>query len=235
MKTDVSLLAQPKPMPFSRKMIIEFLYLVWMGALPLISSSVLGYYAISNPDFFQSLQGIDLLSFWCVAIFIMGLAFSPTTFFALFTGYIWGLHGIIPLIITYSIASLLGFFVAKLLKGDAILSFIKSKFKTASFLDHVQSNSFSWVFLARLSPVFPFAITNAIMAFLGVSAQKFFIAGTLGMLPRTLLAVWTGMQAKSIEYLWNNPTIAHWQDFVSLALLVFSGAGMFYLAKKHAH
>jgi hypothetical protein len=42
------------------------------------------------------------------------------------------------------------------------------------------------------------------------------------------------MQAKSIENLWNNPTIAHWQDFVSLALLVFSGAGMFYLAKKHA-
>jgi uncharacterized membrane protein YdjX (TVP38/TMEM64 family) len=235
MKTDVSLLAQPKPMPFSRKMIIEFLYLVWMGALPLISSSVLGYYAISNPDFFQSLQGIDLLVFWCVAIFIMGLAFSPTTFFALFTGYIWGLHGIIPLIIAYSIASLLGFFVAKLLKGQAILSFIKSKFKTASFLDHVQSNSFSWVFLARLSPVFPFAITNAIMAFLGVSAQKFFIAGTLGMLPRTLLAVWTGMQVKSIENLWNNPTIAHWQDFVSLALLVLSGAGMFYLAKKHAH
>jgi hypothetical protein len=55
------------------------------------------------------------------------------------------------------------------------------------------------------------------------------------MLPRTLLAVWTGMQVKSIENLWNNPTIAHWQDFVSLALLVLSGAGMFYLAKKHAH
>jgi uncharacterized membrane protein YdjX (TVP38/TMEM64 family) len=235
MKTDVSLLAQPKPMPFSRKMIIEFLYLVWMGALPLVSSSVLGYYAISNPNFFQSLQGVELFVFWCLAIFIMGLAFSPTTFFALFTGYIWGLSGIIPLIVAYSIASLLGFFVAKLLKGQAILSFIKSKFKAASFLDHVQSNSFSWVFLARLSPVFPFAITNAIMAFLGVSAQKFFIAGTLGMLPRTLLAVWTGMQAKSIEYLWNNPQSAHWQDFVSLALLVLSGAGMFYLAKKHAH
>jgi hypothetical protein len=43
------------------------------------------------------------------------------------------------------------------------------------------------------------------------------------------------MQAKSIENLWNNPQSAHWQDFLSLALLVFSGAGMFYLAKKHAH
>jgi uncharacterized membrane protein YdjX (TVP38/TMEM64 family) len=235
MKTDVSLLAQPKPMPLIRKISIEFLYLVWMGALPLISSSVIGYYAISNPDFFQSLQGLELFVFWFIAIFIMGLAFSPTTFFALFTGYIWGLDGIIPLIIAYSMASLLGFFVAKLLKGEAILTFIKSKFKTVSFLDHVQSNSFSWVFLARLSPVFPFAITNAIMAFLGVSTMKFFIAGTIGMLPRTLLAVWTGMQAKSIENLWNNPQSAHWQDFVSLALLVLSAVGMFYLAKKHAH
>jgi len=235
MKTDVSLLAQSMPMFFSRKILIEFLYLVWMGALPLISSSVLGYYAISNPDFFQSLYGFKLVVFWILAVFIMGLAFSPTTFFALFTGYIWGLSGIIPLIIAYSIASLLGFFVAKLLKGEAILSLIKSKFKVVSFLDHVQSNSFSWVFLARLSPVFPFAITNAIMAFVGVPVKKFFMAGTLGMLPRTLLAVWTGMQAKSIEYLWNNPQSAHWQDFVSLALLVFSGAGMIYLGKKHAH
>jgi len=234
MKTDVSLLAQPNPMAFSRKIIFEFFYLIWMGALPLISSSILGYYAISNPGFFQSLQGLELFVFWFVAIFIMGLAFSPTTFFALFTGYIWGLSGIIPLIIAYSIASLLGFFVAKLLKGEAILSFIKSKFKVVSFLDHVQSNSFSWVFLARLSPVFPFAITNAIMAFVGVPVKKFFIAGTIGMLPRTLLAVWTGMQAKSIEHVWNNPQSAHWQDFVSFALLIFSGAGMIYLAKKHA-
>lgn len=235
MKTDVSLLDQPKSMPFSRKIRIEFLYLVWMGALPLISSSILGYYAISNPDFFQALQGLELLVFWVVAVFIMGLAFSPTTFFALFTGYIWGLNGIMPLIIAYSMASLLGFFVAKLFKGEAILAFIKSKFKIGSFLDNVHSNSFSWVLLARLSPVFPFAITNALMAFMGVNTRKFFFAGTLGMLPRTLLAVWSGMQAKSIEYLWNNPQSAHWQDFVSIGLLIFSGAGMLYLVKKHAH
>jgi len=235
MKTDVSLLAHINAMPINRKIFFEFLYLIWMGALPLISSSILGYYAISNPSFFQSLEGLELFVFWAVAVFIMGLAFSPTTFFALFTGYIWGLNGVLPLVIAYSLASLLGFFIAKQLKGDSMLAFLKSKFKIASFLDQVQSHSFSWVFLARLSPLFPFAITNAMMAFVGVNAKKFFFAGTLGMLPRTLLAVWTGMQAKSIEYLWNNPQSAHWQDFVSIALLVFSGAGMIYLGKKHAH
>ena len=235
MKTDVSLLAHINSMPINRKIYFEFFYLIWMGALPLISSSILGYYAISNPAFFHSLHGLELLVFWIFAVLIMGLAFSPTTFFALFTGYIWGLNGVIPLIIAYSLASLLGFFLAKLLKGDSMLTFLKSKFKIASLLDNVQSHSFSWVFLARLSPVFPFAITNALMAFMGVNSKKFFIAGTLGMLPRTLLAVWTGMQAKSIEYLWNNPQSAQWQDFVSISLLILSGAGMIYLGKKHAH
>lgn len=235
MKTDVSLLAQCKSMTINRKMFFEFLFLFWMGALPLISSSILGFYAISNPIFFQSLNTIELFIFWFLAIFIMGLAFSPTTFLALFTGYIWGLNGVLPLIVSYSCASVLGYIIAKLFKGDSILALIKSKFKIASFLDNVQSNSFSWVFLARISPIFPFAITNAIMAFVGVDVKKFIISGTLGMLPRTLLAVWTGMQAKSIEFLWNNPENVHWQDFISLALLLLSGAGMIYLGKKHAH
>jgi len=234
MKTDVSLLAQPKPMPFSRKMIIEFLYLVWMGALPLLSSSILGYYAISNPDFFQNLSFGDQVIFWIVAVFIMGLALSPTTFFALFTGYVFGFQGILPLIIAYSLASLLGYFLAKKLKGEAIIALLRAKFPLDQFLENVKANSFSWVFLTRLSPVFPFAVTNALMAFLGVHVKQFFLAGTLGMLPRTLLALWTGMQAKTIQGLYQNPASAQWQDFASLFLLIFSGLGMFWLGKNKA-
>jgi len=91
------------------------------------------------------------------------------------------------------------------------------------FLENVRANSFSWVFVTRLSPVFPFAITNALMAFLGVRVKQFFVAGTLGMLPRTLLALWTGTQAKTIQSLYQNPGSAQWQDFASLFCLLFLG------------
>jgi hypothetical protein len=54
------------------------------------------------------------------------------------------------------------------------------------------------------------------------------------MLPRTLLALWTGTQAKTIQSLYQNPGSAQWQDFASLFLLVVSGFGMIWLGKKKA-
>ena len=219
-------------MKLSRTLFMESLYLIWVGLLPLLSSSILGYFALANPSFFQNLSLGDQVIFWVAAVFIMGLALSPTTFFALFTGYVFGFQGIVPLIIAYSFASLLGYYLAKKLKGEAIIALLRAKFPLDHFLENVRANSFSWVFVTRLSPIFPFAITNALMAFFGVQVKQFFVAGTLGMLPRTLLALWTGMQAKTIQSLYQNPSNAHWQDFASFFLLVVSGLGMFWLGKK---
>ncbi len=216
----------------NRRILLETLYLIWMGALPVISSLLLGYFALANPSFFTNFSTLEFLFFWIAAVFIMGLAFCPTTFFALFTGYVWGWSGLFPLIIAYAIASLLGYGLARKMKGDALIELIRTKFKAGEFLSNVQSQSFAWVFLARLSPIFPFAITNALMAFLGVPLRQFFIGGTLGMLPRTLIALWTGSQAASWANLINHPEAMRWQDVVSILMLVFSVIGMFFLAKR---
>ena len=216
----------------NRRILLETLYLIWMGALPVLSSLMLGYFALANPSFFTNFSTLEFLFFWIAAVFIMGLAFCPTTFFALFTGYVWGWSGLFPLIIAYAIASLLGYGLARKMKGDALIELIRTKFKAGEFLSNVQSQSFAWVFLARLSPIFPFAITNALMAFLGVPLPQFFIGGTLGMLPRTLIALWTGSQAASWANLMNHPEAMRWQDFVSILMLVFSVIGMFFPAKR---
>ncbi len=218
----------------NRRILLETLYLIWMGALPVISSILLGYFALSNPDFFTSFTLLESVIFWIIAVFIMGLALCPTTFFAMFTGYVWSWSGLLPLIIAYAIASLLGYGMARKMKGDALVDLIRVKFKAADFLNNVQAQSFAWVFLARLSPIFPFAITNAVMAFLGVPLRQFFIGGTLGMLPRTLIALWTGTQAASWANLLNHPEMLRWQDLASLGMLIISVVGMFFLAKRKA-
>jgi len=161
-----------------------------------------------------------------------GLSLLPYHLFALFTGYVWGWSGLFPLIIAYAIASLLGYSLARKMKGDALIEFIRTKFKASDFLSNVQAQSFAWVFLARLSPIFPFAITNALMAFLGVPLRQFFVGGTLGMLPRTLIALWTGSQAASWANLMNHPEAMRWQDLVSIGMLALSVIGMFFLAKR---
>ena len=221
-------------MPTNRRILLETLYLIWMGALPVLFSLFLGYFALANPDFFIGFSTFELIFFWISAIFIMGLALCPTTFFALFTGYVWGWSGLMPLVIAYAIASLLGYFMARQIKGEALIELIRVKFKAGKFLANVQSQSFAWVFLARLSPVFPFAITNALMAFLGVPLRQFFVGGTLGMLPRTLIALWTGTQAASWTNLIKNPEMLRWQDVASLGMLIISVVGMFVLAKRKA-
>ncbi|MFD3274610.1 TVP38/TMEM64 family protein [Aquirufa echingensis] len=221
-------------MPKNRRIILETLYLLWMGALPVLSSVLLGYFALSNPTFFTEFSPTEYVLFWVSAVFIMGLALCPTTFFAMFTGFVWGWTGLWPLIIAYAIASLLGYFLARKMKGDALIELIRVKFKAGDFLANVQAQSFAWVFLARLSPIFPFAITNALMAFLGVPLRQFFVGGTLGMLPRTLIALWTGTQAASWANLLNHPEMLRWQDVASLGMLFISVIGMFVLVKRKA-
>lgn len=221
-------------MPINRRIFLETLYLIWMGALPVLSSLLLGYFALANPSFFTSFSLMEFVLFWISAVFIMGLALCPTTFLAMFTGYVWGWSGLFPLIIAYAIASLLGYALARKMKGDALIDLIRVKFNAADFLSNVQAQSIAWVFLARLSPVFPFAITNALMAFLGVPLRQFFVGGTLGMLPRTLIALWTGMQAASWANLLNHPEMVRWQDIASVAMLLISIVGMFFLAKRKA-
>ncbi len=218
----------------NRRILFESLYLIWMGALPILSSLLLGYFALSNPTFFTEFSPTEYVLFWVGAVFIMGLALCPTTFFAMFTGYVWGWGGLLPLIVSYAIASLLGYVLARKMKGDALIELIRIKFKAADFLDNVQAQSFAWVFLARLSPIFPFAITNALMAFLGVPLRQFFVGGTLGMLPRTLIALWTGTQAASWANLLDHPEMLRWQDVASLGMLFISVIGMFVLAKRKA-
>lgn len=218
-------------MPF-KKIIFEFLFLVWMAIVPFIASIGLGYFATTHIHFFRDFSIWDQLLFWALSTFLMGFAFCPTTFFALFVGYLWGFHGLFPFVISYSIASIIGFGLGKLIHGDTIVAFLVQKFNMQKFLTTVQKDSFSWVFLTRLSPVFPFAITNAMMAFIGVNFRNFWIAGTLGMLPRTMLALWTGHEAKNFQTLMNDPQGLRWQDFISIGLLIVSAVGMIWKTSR---
>jgi hypothetical protein len=62
----------------------------------------------------------------------MGLALSPHDLFRLIYGICIWFSGNYTLIIAYSLASLLGYYVAKKLKGDAIIALLREKFP----LDH---------------------------------------------------------------------------------------------------
>jgi uncharacterized membrane protein YdjX (TVP38/TMEM64 family) len=146
----------------------------------------------------------------------------------------WGIKAILPLFFSYVMASLLGYGLAKAINGQQLLTYLRSKAKISGVLDNVQQNSIYWVFLVRLSPIFPFAITNTLLAYLKVDFKSFLIGGSLGMLPRSLFALWVGSQAATWQMLYNNPDKIGIGNIFSLALLVLSGFGMFYLIRKNS-
>lgn len=210
----------------------EILYLIWMAVIPLTSSIIVGYIGFHEALQIQNWPISSLIIFWISSIFILGLGFFPTSFFALFCGYIWGFKSILPIFVTYIFASLLGYFVAKIIKGEKILTFLESQNKVNKVLKNVNRNSIHWVFLIRLSPVFPFAITTALLAYLKVNLKSFIVGGALGMLPRSLFAIWAGSQAATWQKLLENPDSISLQNIFTLALFLLSGFGMFYLIRK---
>jgi hypothetical protein len=52
------------------------------------------------------------------------------------------------------------------------------------------------------------------------------------MLPRTFLAVFTGISASSWALLFERPELLRWQDVVSLLLLIISAVGMYILGRR---
>ena len=146
--------------------------------------------------------GIGIFSFVCIYILIV-LLILPASWLSLLSGFLYGSYiGSIIVFISASIGASVAFFISK--------SFFSKKLKK-SFSRYpmlivmeqvVKKGGLKLIFLARLSPIFPFSILNY---FYGLNNVKFrdFALGLLGIIPGTFLYCSIGSLAKSIQELKN--------------------------------
>ncbi len=179
--------------------------------MPLIMSGLASYWVIMHAESLKKLGLIEQFIVWGILAVAMGLSLIPTTFVALIAGYIWGWSAIIPLVISYSIASWLGNRLSKWVDNDQILLQINQSIKARKLIASLHDNQFKIVALARLSPIFPFGISNVIFTYLGVPIRTLLTAGILGMLPRTLFMVWIASKAESIKAVLEN----NWKSYLT--------------------
>ena len=97
----------------------------------------------------------------------------------------------------------------------------------------VESNPFWFVILCRISPILPFGLMNLLLPAFGVKVKEFIIAGTLGMLPRTILFVWLGSAAQNLIEAFNtdNGDIG-FKFYMTSTLVIISSFGLLYLFKR---
>ena len=201
--------------------------------MPLSFSSALSAVAISNLDKIDNFIWFNWAIVYVVTVFTMALALTPTTVIAILSGYFLGFAAIIPVVISYSLASIGGFLLSKPLGGN-FQSIIRSSYPRVDAFIHRMSDKspISFVIFSRVSPILPFAVMNLVLPFIGVKFKPYFWGGILGMLPRTILAITAGKLAKDIFTVVENPSSGLIMQIGFGVLFIISFAGFLFLFKK---
>ena len=156
---------------------------------------------IYNLSFFFN-TGIGILSFVCIYILIV-LLILPASWLSLLSGFLYGSYlGSIIVLISASIGASVAFFLSKTFFAKKLKNLF-SRYPKLSIMEKVvEKGGLKLIFLARLSPIFPFSILNY---FYGLNNIKFrdFSLGLLGIIPGTFLYCSIGSLAKSLQELKN--------------------------------
>lgn len=78
----------------------------------------------------------------------------------------------------------------------------------------------------------PFALTNLVFSLSGARLKNILWGGFLGMIPRTILAVWSSMQVRNIRKLLENPNEGNTNQIILIVLFVVSIIGLYAVIQK---
>ena len=218
------------PKRFSLPVVVSIL----MTVVPLVSTSIMTAWAINNEKVLRTLP----VEWWLGITFILtitsSLALTPPTFLALVYGYFLGWSSL-PMLFGMNVGAIATiYFLAHFLQPVAVRDYLVQIYPKVGFLlNRFYKNELKLIFFAKLSPVLPFAITNLFFAMAGARFKQVIAGGTLGMIPRTILAVWAGKEAQDIRYLLEHPNEGLATKIVLLLLIAIStvGVGYFFRTK----
>jgi uncharacterized membrane protein YdjX (TVP38/TMEM64 family) len=142
-------------------------------------------------------QWVNGLGAWGPAVFIAGyavavVAFVPASLLTIAAGAIFGIGAGVAYVFAAAIlGSSLAFLISRYLARAAIEHRLAGNPKFAAIDRAVGQQGRRIVFLLRLSPAFPFNLLNYA---LGLTSVRFadYLAASVGMLPGTLLYVYSG-------------------------------------------
>jgi len=169
-------------------------------------------------------QWVDGLGFWGPAVFVLGyviavVAFVPASLLTLGAGAIFGIvHGVIYVFVAATIGSCLAFLVSRYLARSAVEKKLEGRSKFSAIDRAVEAEGLKIVFLLRLTPAVPFNLLNYALGLTRVRFADYGIA-SIGMLPGTLLYVYSGKLAGDVAAVAGDPSVARgWGYYSVLAL-----------------
>lgn len=205
---------------------------VLLVLVPLATTSILSIYFVKNESLYGSFSDSEWISFSLLGILSQAFALTPPTFCAMVLGYFWGWKTL-PLLFGINLASIyLINWIVRRIDHNKFITFIERNPKAKTLLNSIKNDELKIITLTKLSPVLPFTFTNFIFALSGARIRNILLGGFLGMIPRTLISLWTGTQAKEIRNLLENPNEGNIQKIALIALVLISIIGLFLVIGK---
>ncbi len=155
------------------------------------------------PRFVQWVAGLGA---WGPAVFIVGyavavVAFVPGSVLTLAAGAIFGLaKGTLVVLAGATLGSTAAFVLSRTVARDAVARRVEGDRRFAAIDRAIEAQGRRIVFLLRLSPVFPFTLLNYALGLTRVRLVDYVVA-SVGMLPGTLLYVYSGKVAGELAAL----------------------------------
>lgn len=138
---------------------------------------------------------IYFMVFYCVAE-IFALPMIPLTLSA---GYLFGLYeGVAVVLLAGTVAACVGFFIGKTFLREYVEGILDENPKFAKIDRAIGREGFKLLLLLRMTPIFPFAMSNYVYGASSISFVPYFFGTALGFLPGTIGYVYTGMVGKAL-------------------------------------
>jgi uncharacterized membrane protein YdjX (TVP38/TMEM64 family) len=114
-------------------------------------------------------------------------------------GYLFGpLEGTLVVLLSASIAAAVSFVIGRTLLRDYVESVLEEYPKFAKIDRAIGNEGFKLMLLLRLSPIFPFALSNYLYGASSINFSAFFFGTLFGFAPGTLAYVYTGYVGKAL-------------------------------------
>jgi len=206
----------------TQKPLIPAVVGVLLTVMPLLTSSFITYAVITHEPTFAQWTTSEWVLVTLVCAVSSTFALTPPTFLALVFGYFLGWAALLPVLVLNIAAILLVNRLVRFMDQQQVLAYVETNPRAKRVLTQIRQRELWFIFFAKLSPVLPFALTNLVFALSGARLRNILLGGFMGMVPRTILAVGAGLQAKELRRLLEHPNEASGMQLATIGLLVAS-------------
>ena len=146
-------------------------------------------------------EKINSFGIWGPVIYIMlyvlrPLILFPAAIFSASAGVIWGLQGLLYLLIGANLSAIAEFIIARYFAREAVERLIKGKFRQID--QAVEKNGFMTVLFVRLIPNVAWDIQNLALGLTKVKFRDYVLATMIGILPASFALVYFGSSFISV-------------------------------------